>query len=483
MARRLNAPAVRKNPLAAHVTEFWSEFLALFSNILFAVSLFAVWGLMTLIGVIVDQGKDPAFYAQNYVPALARLVLRLHLDNIYHSPAYVGIIGVILVSLAVCTFKRVIPARLPPLRAVTIDKIPLNASLRVTGEERLIRERVERFFAQHGWTVRKKELGGTEWTFADKHNWARRGVLVAHVGFVIIAAGTTIYWWKGFSGETTILTGQTVAVPQSGATLHLDRFAYKFTPIHTRSGLVYQPIDYVSYLHVGGRDGKTTPTVLRVNSPIDIDDTLYYQTSYGSAVTFAATKDGRPIASLPRAPLKEGEGFALGKSSRSIQYAQFVGTLERASNGDLRIGPDPHPNAPGVRLDVFDGDQLVGRVLTPLGKTVDLGDGYTVTAQRSTLFTALEYRHDPGIPLVGIGAFVLLAGLCISFYLLPARLYVRIDKQTNASNAWTIGIAATTVKGYDIFEEQFGELIEALQRSEAGTARPYEYNGGVLASV
>jgi cytochrome c biogenesis protein len=449
--------------------EFWSEFLALFSNIFFAVSLFAAWGLMTLIGVVVDQGKEPTFYAENYIPALARLVLRLHLDNIYHSPAYVGIIGVILVSLAVCTFKRVIPARLPPLRAVKIENIPLNACLRVLGEERPVRERIERFFAERGWTVRTKELGGTEWTFADKHNWARRGVLVAHVGFVIIAAGTTIYWWKGFSGETTILAGQSVTIPRSGATLSLDRFASKFTPIHTRDGLVYQPLDYVSYLHVSGRDGKTRSTVLRVNAPIDIDDTLYYQASYGSAVTFAATKNGVQIPSLPRTPLKEGEGFALGQSSRSIQYAQFVGTLERANNGGLRIGSDPRPNAPGVRLDVFDGDQLVGRVLAPIGKTVDLGDGYTVTAQRSTVFTALQYRHDPGIPLVGIGAFVLLAGLCISFYLLPARLYVRIDKQTDADNAWAIGIAATTVKGYDMFEEQFAELIQALRRAEAST--------------
>jgi cytochrome c biogenesis protein ResB len=377
----------------------------------------------------------------------------------------VGIIGVILVSLAVCTFKRVIPARLPPLRAVLIEKIPLNASLSVVGEERTIRSRVERFFAERGWNIRKREFGGTEWTFADKHNWARRGVLVAHVGFVIIAAGTTIYWWKGFSGETVVLTGQTVTIPQSGATLHLDRFAFKFTPIHTRSGLVYQPIDYVSDLHVAGRDGRTTPTTLRVNAPIDIDDTLYYQSSYGFAVAFDATKNGQRILA-PREPIKEGEGFALGQSARSIRYQQFVGTIERRPNGDLSIGRDPRPNNPGVLFEVFEGDELAGRVLVPIGKTVNIGDGYTITPKRSAVFSALQYRHDPGIPLVGIGAFVLLAGLCISFYMLPARLYVRIDKQANASNAWTIGIAATTVKGYDIFEEQFQELIEALRRSE-----------------
>src|SRR5271165_6346164 len=157
--------------LHADARELIDDFLRLFSSIYFAVSLFAVWGLLTLIGVIVDQGKDPEFYWNAYAPPLARLVLRLHFDNIYHSTPYVGIIGLILVSLAVCTFKRVIPARLPPLQTVKIERIPLNATISVQGEEGDVRERIERFFRERGWSVRKREFGGEEWTFADKHNW------------------------------------------------------------------------------------------------------------------------------------------------------------------------------------------------------------------------------------------------------------------------------------------------------------------------
>jgi hypothetical protein len=49
--------------------------------------------------------------------------------------------------------------------------------------------------------------------------------------------------------------------------------------------------------------------------------------------------------------------------------------------------------------------------------------------------------------------------------LLPARLYVQI---TGANRNWNVGIAATTVKGFSIYEEQFAALIEALKRSEDG---------------
>lgn len=443
----------------ASARSFYDEFLTLFSNVLFAVGLFAIWGLMTLIGVVVDQGKDAATYWNEYPAPVARLIVRLHLDNIYHSPAYVGIIAVILTSLTVCTFKRVIPARLPPLRAVRIDKIPLNASIEVQGDESAVRARVAAFFAKRGWQVRKRELGGEEWMFADRHNWARRGVLVAHIGFVIIAAGTTMYWWKGFSGSTSVLTGQTITIPETAARIHLNSFAYKFDPIRTKSGLVYQPIDYVSNVTYAGRDGVERNATIRVNDPLDIDGTNFYQATYGYGVSFTVTKDGRPVKGIPTLPLKEGQGFQIGDTARSIEYSRFVGTVDRKTG---QPGLDPRPNDPAVVIDAFDGDQPVGEVLQPLGKPLDLGAGYALTPARFTLYSGLQYRYDPGIPLVAIGAFVLLSGLCIAFYLLPARLYVQL---AGSGTAWRIGIAATTVKGYEIFEEQFRGLVQELRHA------------------
>ena len=450
--------ALRRNSLIS-VRELVHEFLVLFANILFAVSLFAVWGVLTLIGVIVDQDNGADFYWQNYTPALARIVLRLHLDNIYHSPAYIGIIGLILISMTVATFRRVIPARLPALRPVKIDKIPLHASVHVEGDEQDVRSRVQRFFAERGWQIRKREFGGEEWSFVDKHNWARRGVLVAHVGFVIIAAGTTIYWASGYSGQFTVLSGTTATIPQTGATVALKQFGYRIDPVVTKSGVVYQPIDYVSHATVTGKDGVARDAVIRVNQPYDVDGVKVYQATYGFGITFVLTKDGRVIAGPPATPLKEGESFDIPGTSRAIQYRSFVGTIDRRT-GDA--GRDPRPNDPGVVLAAFDGDSPLGQVLVPLGKALDLGAGYALTPQKYTLYSGFQYRYDPGISLVLIGAVVLVLGLCISFYLLPARLYVVI---TGSAHSWDVGIAATTVKGYDIFEDRFRDIVDALRRT------------------
>ncbi|MDQ6930307.1 MAG: cytochrome c biogenesis protein ResB, partial [Candidatus Eremiobacteraeota bacterium] len=414
-----------------------------------------------LIGVIVDQGKDASVYFAAYPAPVARLVLRLGFDNIYHGPAYVGIIALILVSLAVCTFKRVIPARLPRLRPVTIDKIPLHATFTIAADASSVRERVDAFFRKRGWQIRKREFGGDEWTFADRHNWARRGVLVAHIGFVIIAAGTTIYWARGFSGDAAVLTGGRIAIPHTDTTITLHNFTYKIQPIATKSGIVYQPVDYVSHVTVTGKDLQPREETIRVNHPIDVDGTLFYQASYGFGMRFNVLHYGKPVSGVSDRILKEGETLRLGQTSREIQYGQFVGTIDRQTGAP---SADPRTNNPGVVLRAFDDGNPSGAALVPVGKPLDVGGGFTVVPRSYVMYSGLQYRYDPGVALVGIGAFVLLAGLCISFYLLPARLYVKVDKTETGAR---VGVAASTVKGYDIFETQFGALVRDLQTAEA----------------
>ena len=443
----------------------YGEFVRTFGNVLFAVSLFLAWGLLTLVGVVVDQNQDPNTYFQSYAGPIARAILRLHFDNVYHSPWYVGIVGLILLSLAVCTFKRVIPARLPPLRPVSVENIPLHDSFETEGDPPTVRRRVAELLGARGWRMRERIFGGIEWSFADKHNWARRGVLVAHAGFVIIAAGTTLYWARGFSGEFPLLTGQTTQVAQTHALIRLDGFAYKIAPIMTKSGMVYQPIDYVSHVTVTGNDGIPRHLIVRVNHPINIDGTLYYQASYGFGMQFLVTRQGRRNAPLSNRILLEGDSFDLPGTQHSLLYERFAPTVDKQSGVPTA---DPRVNDPAVALAISQAGSPLGEALVPVGSSIDLGDGWRATPKRYVLYSGFQYRYDPGVPLVGIGAFVLLAGLIISFYFLPARLYVRVDEV--APRRSRVGAAATTVKGYDVFSSEFARLAATLRREIGGRA-------------
>src|SRR5581483_1940396 len=217
--------------------------------------------------------------------------------------------------------------------------------------------------------VRKRDLGGVEWTFADKHNWARRGVLVAHAGFVIIAAGTTIYWAKGFSGDEAIVTGQTVSVPHTQTTIRLDGFSYKIQPIVTKSGLIYQPVDYVSRVTATGSDGVARTALIRVNHPLDVDGVLYYQNSYGFALRFRVTHGGTRVPSLMNRDYLSGDEIDLPGTQRSVTVAQFVPTVDRVSG---QASADPRLNDPAVFLQVSDAGQPAGAGLVPMKASIDV---------------------------------------------------------------------------------------------------------------
>jgi cytochrome c biogenesis protein len=199
-------------------------------------------------------------------------------------------------------------------------------------------------------------------------------------------------------------------------------------------------------------------STLRVNHPIDVDGTLYYQASYGFGMRFALTHHGKAVRELSNRVLMEGDTLQIPGTQRSLQYAQFVPTLDRQTGSP---SADPRVNNPAAVVNVFDAGAPLGAALVPLHSGIDLGGGWRVTPAQYVIYSGLQYRHDPGTVLVGIGAFVLLAGLVISFYLLPARLVVRVEERPGGGS--TVGVAATTVKGYDIYEREFGALVTELK--------------------
>lgn len=438
------------------------DVIRLFGNVTFGVALLALWGLLTIVGVVVPQNEDPSAYFAAYPAPIARAVLRLGFNDIYHTVWYLTSIGLVLASMTTATFTKVIPRRLPPRRAVRIDAIPLHATVTVAGDEASVRARVEAFFSQRGWTITRRDIDGTHWTFADRFNWARIGVLVNHLAILIIAAGTVLYWAYGFAGQITVLTGQTADIPRAHALLRLDGFSYRVQPVMTKGGIVYQPIDYVSHVTVVGRSGVPESLVVRVNHPIDVDGTLVYQSTYGEGIRFALTHDGRPVPSVAARTLLEGDAIALPGTDESVAYERFVPTVDRRTG---MPSADPRISDPAAILAVVQAGSVLGELLAPIGRAVDLGQGWLLTPQRYVLASGFQYRYDPGVPLVAAGAALLLVGLVISFYFLPARLHVRVDPA--ADGTCSVGLAATTIKGYDIFETQFRELVSALAGSTA----------------
>lgn len=445
------------------------EILNLLSNVMFPVVVFLVWAVATTIGTVVDQNQPEQHYYDFYPLPLANAIVRLHLTNVFHSIPYISLVVLLLLSMSVCTFRRVIPKRFPKDRAVPIRNFGLHAELAASRVPTDAEEAARAFLRAKGFTLRGSIIDGAHWIFGDKQKWARYGVLVAHLGFTVIALGVFIGWLRGFSGQVLVFKGQSSAVAPAGLRLHLDDFVASFVPIQTPSGPTYQAQKFQSNVTFTDAQGRSESATVLVNHPhITPAGVYFYQASYNFAGNLRVTQNGHPVSlQTPSERLGPQDAIFLPGTSRAIEY----GTL---------LGPtDPSQTPPGVALPPHDEYALwvfhdniptTSRpLLVPVGSTIGIGDGYQVTALPPTPSSGLTYRYDPGQGWVALGCAILVAGFIMALFFVPVKLYVKLSPQSAGST--DIEVAATTTKGNAIYEDGFAALIGGL-RAAVNSTRP-----------
>ena len=457
------------------------ELLNLLSNVLFPVVIFLIWAAMTTVGTIVDQNQPTQHYYDTYPLAIANAVTRLHLTSIFHSVPYISLVVLLLLSMSVCTFRRVIPKRFPKDRAVPIGNFGLHASLAAGEEIESTSAAVETYLRSRGFAVRSQVENGARWMFGDKQKWARYGVLVAHLGFAVIAFGVFLGWLRGYSGQVVLYQGDVATIAPAGLRLTLERFTAQFVPVQTPSGVSYQAQKFQSDVMFAEPSGDSTRANILVNHPhVTSNGVYFYQASYSFAGHLQVTRQGK-IMRLPGTDgrLNPQDAIFLPGTSRVIEY----GTL---------LGPtDPSQTPPGVALPkadeyaiwVFhDNIPTTNRpLLVPIGTSIDVGDGYRVSALPPTPSTGLTYRFDPGQGWVAVGCLILVAGFVMALFFVPVKLYAKIGASPEAGLHSVVEFAATTTKGNAIYEDEFAALRAGLQRAIAQAGEPGSDRGDVRA--
>jgi cytochrome c biogenesis protein len=444
------------------------EILDLLSNVMFPVVVFLIWAVATTIGTIVDQNQPVQHYYDEFPLAVANAVVRLHLTNVFHSVPYISLVVLLLLSMSVCTFRRVIPKRFPKDRAVPIGNFGLHADFNSASEARVADESAHAFLRSKGFALRSQTIDGAHWIFGDKQKWARYGVLVAHLGFAVIAFGVFLGWLRGFSGQVLIYQGQSASVAPANLRLTLDKFVATFVPVQTPEGTTYQAQKFQSDITFADANGSQQQANILVNHPhVTPSGVYFYQASYNFAGNLGIKRNGQMVRLQDAGShLGPQDAIFLPGTSRAIEYGTLLGPTDPSQTP----AGVPLPARDEYALWVFhDNIPTTSRpILLPVGSTIDVGDGYQVTAQPPTPSTGLTYRYDPGQGWVGLGCLILVAGFVMALFFVPVKLYAKISPF--AASGSKIEIAATTTKGNAIYEDDFASLIRGLR--EAVSRRP-----------
>ena len=262
----------------------------LLTSVRFAIGLIAFLALAGLAGVVIPQ--IPPQMRDN--PAAVRAWLDSHRDTfgvltdtlydldvftIFEAPWFLASLGLLVVTVTVCTFNRLLPTwrnvTRPPRRVpdAFFDRsrnhyaVPARVGVeRVAAELRRARYRV----------VEERE-GGATYLFADRFAWAQLGTFVSHLALILFLAGGLVSQVTGFEenlfiGEGTVQPVFPVKSPRQLQVEVVDAvgaFDDRGRPLDFRSELV---------IYENGREvARGTATV---NDPVSYGGYRFHQAAY-----------------------------------------------------------------------------------------------------------------------------------------------------------------------------------------------------------
>lgn len=399
----------------------------------------------------------------------------LGMYHVYTSPAFSAVYLLLFISLIGCILPRIgkylrAVRKPPPKLPARIGRLPETATGTLTDDAQRALDEAERFLRSRRYRVRRFDEGIS----AERGYSREAGNLIFHSFLVVLLIGMAWSNLFGFHGTAVVVEGRafTNAITQyddftSGPlvdtdtfepfSIDVDRFHAEFETGQVQRGAARRFEAEVTVHDASGARSQ----LLTVNRPVTtVGGTQVNLLGHGYAPSFTV-RDGNgdvawsgPIVFLPQ----DGNFASIGvikvpdaRPMRLAFEAFFYPTAQLTGNGPQSMFPDAlnpevYLNAwsgepaeeTGIPESIYtldtaglqpvagdDGERL--RAALPVGGGMTLPDDLgSITFDGWSRWVKLQVSQTPGNPLSLIAITVAVAGLCVSLFVRPRRLFVRV---------------------------------------------------------
>ncbi len=412
-------------------TSFVDRLWDFFCSVKLTIIILILLATTSIIGTVIQQNLPQQEYMQKGMSeSTYNLLHSLQFFDMYHSYWFLSLMGLFAVNLICCSIKR-FPrvwkiVREPVL--VADDGLYRTFSNRgeVVAADSLesVRDKVSELLTSKFTAPVVTEEDGKIHLFAEKAPYARFGVYVTHLSILIIFVGAMIGNVWGYKAFVNIVEGSYVdavwgrsnsqtPIPL-GFEVHCENFEVTF---YEGGG---RPKDYTSDLIVKENGQEVLRKTIEVNDPLQYKGLTFYQASYGQSgtPTYRFRVQERATGETVEVAGQQGKHLAIPGGGSLIP-------LGYASN-HMNFGP-----AAQVSIDA--GDHQHGNPFVVLQKFPEFDDrrggDYIVTLLEAeqSYFTGLSVTKDPGVWVVWLGCFLLVAGSMIAFFMSHRRIWAVIQ--------------------------------------------------------
>lgn len=373
------------------------EFLLFFGSVKLAIVLILMIAVASVIGTVLPQDQGPSVIDNaTFHPVAKQILHALKAHDVYHAFWFNFLLALLFLNLAVCTYLRFPPTwrryqmdmpPAPPVAALQ-EKEPVAAGP-TSAHLDLLRKR--------GYHV--AEIPNGEY-FAEKGKFVRLGPTFIHISLFAVILGAIAGGFTGIKNSLPMMVGESigsdeifktsyikgaVATEPSPFKIRLDAFRMDFRP----NGQVKQ---YYSDITVIPAQGEPFTKQIWVNEPLIHNGQYFYQSFWGIG-GLRYSVDGAAPTQLILQQAKSGGYLSRPFSIAGEDYIFFVRAIEQ----------------PALLVSVKTV-QPVAQFMP--GSTSSIG-GKTIALADYQLFSGLETKKDPGIPLVYFGCGMMIFGLSL----------------------------------------------------------------------
>jgi cytochrome c biogenesis protein len=476
-----------------------------------ALVLLVVLAAASILGSLFPQeGISPQRVDQYFAdhPALAPVLDRLGLFDVFGSAWYMAIYVALLGALVACLVPRtralVRVLRSRPPRGGDLARYRTRATFETSAPPEEAMAAARRVLRRH-----RFRLADHDGELAGEKGYLREAAsMLFHVSLLVLLVGLAYGKGYGYRGQAAIVEGETWANARVGYDsfspgrffgperlapfqLRLDDFTNSFHPDNT-------PKEFASHLTALDLDGRPLQSQrVAPNRPMTVDGVRIFQSDYGYVpVVRVRDAGGKELLALQevltlRDPASEWSTGAVKVTSSSpqvgLELTMFTGLVTAPDcPGGAPFCNDPRLVRPVLVVLAYQGDLQANRAqsvftldrtkLEPLGdrplllvpgQSKKLANGMEVSFTDLKQYSVLTLARDPGVPVVAVAAALLLAGLVPSLYVTRRRIWVRAVP-AGAGGA-RVEVAGLALQGKPAFEAELARLAEQVRR---GTLDP-----------
>jgi cytochrome c biogenesis protein len=430
-----------------------------FSSVRLTIVLLIILALASIVGTLIPQREEAIEFAQRLSPEIFRFFSALDLFDMYHSFWFRLLMGCLTLNLIVCSIDR-FPRTLRRIRALPradrdkpFENLPPQQNLLVQGDIKEVADQVGQFLKKRYKKIHTKEKPGTHFFYGEKGRYSHFGVYLVHISVLTIFIGAMVGSLFGFQAYVNIPSGDqidTVNLRKGRKPLKLG-FGVRcnnFTVDFYESGA---PKEYRSELSFIVNGKEMEKRSLLVNHPVDFKGVTFYQSSYGSIpgnkarlkILYHATT--HKIITLEA---KAGDLLPLPGNEGKFQIADVKGNFMEMGPAVL-ISVQPNQGKE-TRFWVFQHDESIKEKFPQLMNRFpklnpSIFKPYTFFLEKleTIYYTGLQVNRDPGVFVVWLGFFLMIAGFVVTFFTSHRRLWLRISRNEDGV---AISVAGTSSK-------------------------------------